>query len=130
MVEITVYALVAILLASMTSGMIVYERFINRSLRTKSIDSRDERITQWRFVITTSLFGLSGGLIGSIGAALSRGNFLNIIQILGIAGLATIGFSLLGWLGFWIIDILLRARIKIEIQREAKGNKFEQRQKS
>lgn len=119
MAEIAVYALVVIFLTSLISGMIVYQRFFNRSMRAKSIEPLDERRTQWQFVFTISLCGLTGGLAGSIIVSMSPGNSLNIIELFCMTGLATIGFSLFAWIGFWMIDVLLRTRIKVEIQREA-----------
>ncbi len=120
MAEIAVYALVVIFLTSLISGMIVYQRFINRSMRAKFIYPLDERRTQWRFVFTIGLCGLSGGLAGSIMATESPGNSINIIELFCMTGLATIGFSLFAWIGFWMIEATLRARIKIETQKEAK----------
>ncbi len=121
MIEILVYGLIVVFFMSMIFSKILFQRFFSYSLKEKSIDPKYERRTQWQIIASIGVCGLIGSLLGLFilmeNPSVSPSIFELVLLVISI----TVCFSLFGWIGFWIIDSLLRARIRIEIQKEEKN---------
>jgi NhaP-type Na+/H+ or K+/H+ antiporter len=112
MEEIVVSLIIVLSLLSLVLSVTSAQRFLIRSWKAKCIETMDKRRTRRQVVGWFFVMGLMSSSLVSLSPNRIQGGDFHFAYVLCISGLATIGASVFGWIGFEVITLAFQSYLQ------------------